>query len=126
MTALSTDPTVHAFRFRAAVADTSTSDSWAYARGTGEGRGRMKDLRGLQNAVRHVADPLVRLRHVVDEALVLVPRADGATVELIGEDGWLTCVCCAGSVAPYVGTRIRADGSISGLSIVTGDVLWAE
>ena len=86
----------------------------------------MKDLRGLQNAVRHVADPLVRLRHVVDEALVLVPRADGATVELIGEDGWLTCVCCAGSVAPYVGTRLRANGSISGLAMQTGEVLWAQ
>jgi EAL domain-containing protein (putative c-di-GMP-specific phosphodiesterase class I) len=86
----------------------------------------MKDLRGLQNAVRHVADPLVRLRHVVDEALVLVPRADGATLELVGDDGWLTCVCCAGSVVDHVGTRLRAEGSISGLAMSTGTVLWAK
>lgn len=86
----------------------------------------MKDLRGLQNAVRHTADPLVRLRHVVNEALVLVPRADGATVELIGDDGWLTCVCCSGSIASYVGTRLRADGSLSGLALATGSVLWAK
>jgi EAL domain-containing protein (putative c-di-GMP-specific phosphodiesterase class I) len=86
----------------------------------------MKDLRGLQNAVRHVADPLVRLRHVVEEALVLVPRADGATVELVGDDGWLTCVCCAGSVAGHVGTRLRVEGSLSGLAMSTGRVLWAE
>jgi EAL domain-containing protein (putative c-di-GMP-specific phosphodiesterase class I) len=84
----------------------------------------VKDFRGLQNAVRRVADPLVRLRHVVNEALILVPRADGATVELLGEDGWLTNVCAAGTLSPHVGTRLH-EGNLSELAISRGEVLWA-
>jgi GAF domain/EAL domain len=85
----------------------------------------VKDLRGLQNAVRHTADPLVRLRQVADEALVLVPRADGVSVDLIGEDGYLTNVCAAGMMTPHIGARVRIQGTLPGLAIETGTVQWS-
>ncbi len=85
----------------------------------------VKDLRGLQNAVRHSADPLVRLRQVCDEALVLVPRADGVAVALIGEDGYLTTVCAGGAMVPHIGGRLRVGGTMSGSAVVSGSVLWS-
>ena len=86
----------------------------------------LKDLRGLQNAVRHTADPLVRLRQVVDETLVLLPHADGAAVSLMTDDDWLTVVCCGGTLAPHLRERLRRHGSLSGLAILTGEVQWSS
>jgi EAL domain-containing protein (putative c-di-GMP-specific phosphodiesterase class I) len=85
----------------------------------------VKDLRGLQNAVRHSADPLVRLRQVVDQTLVLVPRADGVAVALVGEDGYLTNVCAGGSLENSVGARLRTDTTLSGEAVLSGEVLWS-
>jgi len=86
----------------------------------------VKDLRGLQNAVRHTADPLVRLRQVTNEALVLVPRADGVAVALIGEDGHLTNVCAAGTMTGHIGAKVRIRGTLSGAAVESGSVQWSQ
>jgi EAL domain-containing protein (putative c-di-GMP-specific phosphodiesterase class I) len=86
----------------------------------------VKDLRGLQNAVRHTADPLVRLRHVVDQTLVLVRRADGVSVSLLGDDGYTTVVCSTGTMTGHLGAKVRVQGALSGLALETGTVQWSE
>jgi EAL domain-containing protein (putative c-di-GMP-specific phosphodiesterase class I) len=86
----------------------------------------VKDLRGLQNAVRHTADPLVRLRQVCDEALVLVRRAEGVTVALVGDDGCTTNVCASGSLANHVGAKVRIEGTLTGYAVTSGTVQWSQ
>jgi EAL domain-containing protein (putative c-di-GMP-specific phosphodiesterase class I) len=81
------------------------------------------ELRRLEDAVLQEVDPMLRLRLVVDEALVLVPHADGAAVGLLGEDGWLTYACAGGSLAPNAGFRVRVDQSLSGQAIRSQAVL---
>jgi hypothetical protein len=65
---------------------------------------------------RVATDPLLVMRRVVNEALVLIPSADGAVVELVSDE-LLTYVCAAGSLASSVGTQVRADSSLSGLAV---------
>jgi EAL domain-containing protein (putative c-di-GMP-specific phosphodiesterase class I) len=77
----------------------------------------------LHEAIRPVADPFVRLRRVVDEALVLAPHADGAAVELLGDDGWTTVVSAGGTLTDSVGTWLPAQGTLSGLAIETATLL---
>jgi EAL domain-containing protein (putative c-di-GMP-specific phosphodiesterase class I) len=81
------------------------------------------ELRVLEDAVREEMDPFVRLRQVVDEALVLVPHADGAAVLLLGDDGWLTCTCTGGSLAGHAGFRLHAETSLSGQAMRSFTVL---
>ena len=80
-------------------------------------------MSGLQDAIRRVEDPFVRLRRVVDEVLVLVPHADGAAVELLGDDGWTTTVSAGGTLIEVVGTRVAARGTLSALAIQTATLL---
>jgi len=67
-------------------------------------------------------DPLVLTQRVADQALTLVPGADGVLVGL--SDGEIiTYVCGSGNLKGALGTRTRVDGSISGLAIAAGQVL---
>lgn len=67
-------------------------------------------------------DPLVLTQRVADQALILVPGADGVLVGL--SDGEvITYVCGSGHLKGVLGTRTRVEGSISGLAINTGEVL---
>lgn len=87
---------------------------------------RREAARGtLSEAVCQATDPRAILDRIVAEALVLVPGASGATVEL-AEGGELVYVCCAGSLASHVGLRLNAGGSFSGLSVTTSQVLCCD
>lgn len=79
----------------------------------------------MSQAIHDASDPLVVMRRVVEEALVLVAKADGAAVELV-DDGRLTYVCTSGSLAGHVGTQSRMEQSLSGLAIGTGETLYCE
>ncbi|WP_181813373.1 sensor domain-containing phosphodiesterase [Gaiella occulta] len=65
------------------------------------------------------------MRRVVDQALLLIPTAEGAVVEL-ERSGILTYVCGAGSLAAHTGTRLRAEASLSGLAIRAGETLRCD
>ena len=80
---------------------------------------------GLQGAIRDAVDPLLVMRRVVTEALRLIGSGGGAVVELVDGDH-LTYVCGAGSLAEHVGVRLPRDGSLSGLAVRTGEVLWCD
>jgi EAL domain-containing protein (putative c-di-GMP-specific phosphodiesterase class I) len=72
---------------------------------------------GAFDAINRVAtDPLLVMRRVVDEALALIPSADGAVVELVSDDV-LTYVCASGSLANSVGTQVWVGSSLSGLAV---------
>jgi EAL domain-containing protein (putative c-di-GMP-specific phosphodiesterase class I) len=92
---------------------------------TDDERTPVDGLARLQAAIRDLSDPMMVMRRVVDQALVLIASADGAVVEL-AEDGHLTYVCGAGTMAEHIGTRLRADGSLSGLAVRSGETLHCE
>jgi EAL domain-containing protein (putative c-di-GMP-specific phosphodiesterase class I) len=86
------------------------------------GRGDQLNLRG---AIRDASNPTLVMDRIVQEALRLIPSANGALVEL--EDGdSLSCVCGAGILSRAVGTRVRLDGSLSGLAFQTGTTLRCD
>ncbi len=61
--------------------------------------------------------PRELLQRLVDEALRMVSTADGATLELLDPDGWLTYLCSSGTLEGSAGVRLRAATSLSGMSI---------
>ncbi len=65
------------------------------------------------------------LDRIAEEALRLIPQADGSVVELAdGEE--LVCVSSAGSGAGATGARLRIDGSLAGLALRTGSTLRSD
>lgn len=85
----------------------------------------MDGLDELQRTISDLSDPIALMRRMVDQALVLIPAADGAVVEL-AHDGWLTYVCAGGTLAGHEGTRLRCEHSLSGLAVRTGKTLCCE
>lgn len=79
----------------------------------------------LHEALRELSDPMLIMRRVVDQALVLIPSAEGAVVEL-ADGEHLTYVCAAGNLAAHIGTRLELRNSLSGLSVLTGETLSCE
>lgn len=70
-------------------------------------------------------DPEVVLRRIVDQALLLIPNAEGSVIEL-ADGGWLTYVCAAGTLAGHVGVRLPDFGSLSGLAVAEGEIMLCE
>ena len=79
----------------------------------------MDTAREVNEAVRVASDPRHVMQRIVEQALMLVERAEGAAVELLVE-GELCYVCAAGSLAEFVGLRLDPTGSLSGLAMSTG------
>jgi EAL domain-containing protein (putative c-di-GMP-specific phosphodiesterase class I)/putative methionine-R-sulfoxide reductase with GAF domain len=80
---------------------------------------------GLPEAIQDLIDPTVLMRRVVEQALALIPAAEGATVEL-ADEGQLTNACGAGKLAEHVGMRIALEGSLSGLAVRTVTTLRCD
>jgi GAF domain-containing protein len=79
----------------------------------------------LSGAAGGTVDPVRLMQRVADQALELIPGADGVFIGLRDGDG-IAYVCGAGHLARYVGTRIVIDGSLSGLAIQTGQALRSD
>jgi EAL domain-containing protein (putative c-di-GMP-specific phosphodiesterase class I) len=62
------------------------------------------------------------MQRAVDQALTLIPTADGASFEMLRDDGMLEYVCTSGTLAPHVGLVLAAATSLSGHSIRTAQV----
>ena len=90
-------------------------------------RGRHMDHAiGLSRAVSAASDPMQLTQRVVEQAHVLVAGADGAFLALWDEGDYLTYVCGAGQLAPYVGFKLHVDGSLSGIAVRTGKLVYSD
>ena len=88
-------------------------------------RGDADGAGSLTAAIHDASDPLIVMRRVVEQALGLIPAAEGAVVELVCE-GQLTYVCASGTLTDYVGVRLGIEESLSGLAVRTGETLYCE
>jgi EAL domain-containing protein (putative c-di-GMP-specific phosphodiesterase class I) len=82
----------------------------------------MPNHQPLHEAIRVAADPLAVLQRIVHQAIMLLPQADGASLEVRREANRLEYLVAAGSLASHVGLRLPVQGSFSGLSLRTGRV----
>ncbi len=80
---------------------------------------------GAEAVVHQANDPLLLFNRIVAQALVLVPSAEGASVELVHRDE-LVYASCSGTLAPHVGLRLSISGSFSGLSVCSGQILRCD
>ena len=69
--------------------------------------------------------PEQMVRRVVEQALLLVPAAQGAAVELV-EGDLMTYVCCGGSLSRFVGLRLGMASSLSGEAVRSCQVLRCD
>lgn len=82
----------------------------------------MSEKTVLHEAIREAADPMSVLDRIVAQSLVLVPTADGASLEMRRDAGTLEYISAAGSLASFVGLRLPLVGSLSGRAVLTGKV----
>ena len=76
-------------------------------------------------AALNAPDALFLMRRVVEQALTLIPSAEGAAI--FRADGDMsTCVCASGNLQHSVGTSLPLSGSLSGLALRTGETLACE
>lgn len=80
----------------------------------------------LSEAVRQVADPSRIMQRVADQAVALIPGADGALIALWDGDDILDYVCGAGRLSPYVGVKVRVNESLAGLTLRRGEILRSD
>jgi EAL domain-containing protein (putative c-di-GMP-specific phosphodiesterase class I) len=77
----------------------------------------------LEAALRALTDPAALMGRVVVAALDLIPAAEGSVVELV--DGTvMEYAHTAGALEPFVGLRLQAKNSLSGLSVEMGSTLY--
>lgn len=76
----------------------------------------------LHEAIRDAADPMTLLDRIVLQSLILVPKADGASLEMRRDADALEYISAAGTLQSFVGLRLPLRQSLSGLAVLTGDV----
>src|SRR5580704_7107303 len=72
------------------------------------------------------SDPMQLAQRVVEQALALIPGATGSLVGLLDHGDFVTYVCGAGHLAPHVGFRLGVEGSLSGVAIRSGTVVYTD
>ena len=75
---------------------------------------------GLREAIAIASDPASVMERVLAEALVLVPSAEGAVIELCTRRTSLVITAASGNVADSVGSVLSVARSLSGLAIRSG------
>lgn len=87
---------------------------------------RLRTTVAVQREVTALAtDRALMLRTVATRAADVVPRADGAVVELL-EDDLLHYSAAHGRLESFLGTRMAVEGSLAGLVIATGQTLRCD
>lgn len=79
----------------------------------------------LAGALSASTDPMLLLRRLVSEVLVLIGNAQGSAVEVAGEDS-MVYVCTAGTLLSFENTAVGLSHSLSGLAATTGHVLKSD
>jgi len=72
---------------------------------------------GLRETITAASDPTTAMHRVLEAALVLVPSAQGAAVELCAGPGRFVYAATAGFLSGDLGTEVPMDGSLSGLAV---------
>ncbi|MDA8149000.1 MAG: EAL domain-containing protein [Actinomycetota bacterium] len=72
---------------------------------------------GLRETITAASDPTAAMHRVLEAALVLVPSAGGAAVELCAGPDQYVYAATAGFLAGDLGTEVPRDGSLSGLAV---------
>jgi EAL domain-containing protein (putative c-di-GMP-specific phosphodiesterase class I) len=85
----------------------------------GEGQPARTPLRSAGAELGSTLDPVVLMRRVAEQALTLVPGADGVLLGL-SNGQHLTYMCGSGYLAAHSGTRTAVGASIGGLAVRTG------
>lgn len=80
---------------------------------------------GLPSAIRESNKPTLVSKRIAEEALRMVPSADGCFVALVDGDA-LTFESGAGSFASAVGLRLGIDESLAGLALRTGSTFYCK
>lgn len=80
----------------------------------------------LTDAIREASDPTAVMQRVTEQALLLIPHADGASLEMRRGEDLLEYVCAAGSLAPFVGLQLGMASSLSGRAVVAGKLLHCQ
>ncbi len=80
----------------------------------------------LHDALREAADPTTLMRRVSEQALTLIPGADGASLVIRIDDDTLECVAAVGTMSPHNGLRLRIKQSLSGESALTGQLIRSD
>ncbi|MGB9111818.1 MAG: hypothetical protein WCF24_03730, partial [Acidimicrobiales bacterium] len=80
------------------------------------------DSRYSHEATSNSIDPVPTMDRIAEEALHLIPSAEGSFVELVDGDE-LVCVCGAGTLARSAGLRLGVDRSLSGLAVSSRSTL---
>ena len=62
----------------------------------------------LRQALREAADPTLLMRRVAEQAVQLIPHADGASLEVRVDDNTLEYLVAVGTLEPYVGCDSRS------------------
>jgi EAL domain-containing protein (putative c-di-GMP-specific phosphodiesterase class I) len=75
---------------------------------------------GLREAIATASDPASVMERVLAEALVLVPSAEGAVIELCNKRAALVITAATGNLADSVGSVLSVANSLSGLAIQSG------
>lgn len=86
----------------------------------------MADRKGLEEAIRHSADPLVLMKRVADEAMNLLHDVDGVLIGFVQDPAWLTIECGSGRIEEHVGKRLPVEGSLAGLAYQTGETVHSD
>jgi EAL domain-containing protein (putative c-di-GMP-specific phosphodiesterase class I) len=86
----------------------------------------VEDVVRLSEAMTQAADPMQLMQRVADQAVALVPGADGALIALWDNGNVLGYVCGSGTLQSHVGLEISVEGSLSGLALRTGQVLRSD
>ena len=83
------------------------------------------ELAELQGAIQTVSDPTAVMQRVVDQAMELIPSAEGAVIAG-AMDGHLTYLCAAGTLAAHEGMRTPLERSLVGAALRTGETLRCD
>lgn len=83
-------------------------------------------MRALQEAIREASDPTLLMQRVTEQALALLPMADGASLEIRTDDDTLEYVAAVGTLKEFNGLRLNVHKSISGLALVSGEIVRTD
>ncbi len=76
----------------------------------------------LQEAIREASDPTLLMQRVTEQAVALLPNADGASLEIKTDEHTLEYVAAVGTLREFNGLRLGIGGSLSGLAVRTGEI----
>lgn len=77
----------------------------------------------LQEALKEASDPTLLMKRVAAQAVLLIPQADGASLEVRTDEETLEYVVAVGSLEPFVGLRLNVNTSLSGYAVRSGHIV---